>query len=477
MTAPPDPSLVAPPQFTNTQQGVFLFSVSAVLQRIFSFGVALILLRALSLYEYGLWKLVFSFVGIAQIFLFPTMRGVLVSDIARARAAKALPDIKRLLRSYALFQCLIGIALGGILFAGTWMIPAWRAHPLASLIRWAALLVPLGGVREVFQLAFHSHARFRALAFWYFLDIAAPLAFLFVYIVFANKGVVGVPMAYTFAYVIEILFFLPFFFRTLRYLRGVRATPAPLLRRYMFAHGKWASMNEYVGSLSAYARIWVIKAMAGVEAVALYSAAEGLFLQVQMFNPLYIPLQTTLAGAVNERQRFAQLFVRGSKYATLLYLAIGIFAAVISAPFITFFFPKYIPALPLLYIFFLSMPLQGVNSMIQLAFYALQSQRTIFIASLIKIAGVLAVAPILLRTIGVYGAPFEFVLTFFALVVVRFRVLRAKIPDIRLPPLFFISFDSYDKTTVQQLIAVARDRMQWKKNRASPAYKIVHPPQ
>lgn len=427
--------------------GNFLLKLTAIFSTI-------VVLRYLSVYEYGLWQLVLGILSLFSAVTLPSISDVFVADLSRELGRKREDIYKAIFGQISLLMIGLGILSATLLFFAAPLITKASGFSFDFILRVLSLYLIFDALQGIYVIAFYSHLRF----FYYqSLKVVNRILYLILasaLLIYFKMGILGVVYAYVFSSGISLIIYLPAFVSTVRYLINVPADINYSLWEMFRAHGKWAMIRDYAEGGLFSARPWIIGYFLGVEAVALVSLAFALFGELMTIIPLNQVLAPIIPREMEDKFRFKKLIEKGIKYTMWLYLGMGLAAYFAMPYFVEFFFPKYVPSLPLFNILLLYMPAVPFLLMTERVFYAVKAQKELFISTILpKASSLLLAMPPLLKFFGIFGTAFEFLISNFMIAFARMRYIKsASGLIIRIAPLELFKLDSEDRLLLGRII-------------------------
>ena len=100
-------------------KGVAWSTVGTVLGKVFMFANIFIILRYLSVYDYGLGQLVLSVVSVLGILLLPGLASTIVADLGAERARGEFGRMKSIFRQFFSLSIVLSVVAWAILFFGS----------------------------------------------------------------------------------------------------------------------------------------------------------------------------------------------------------------------------------------------------------------------------------------------------------------------------------------------------------------------
>ncbi|MBI3630714.1 MAG: oligosaccharide flippase family protein, partial [Candidatus Sungbacteria bacterium] len=429
----------------RVMSGGLWLSASALAGRFMGLFTTILILRTLSVRDYGTYNLLLAAFGLLASFFISGFDSLVINDLARERGEGRHDRIKRLFLEYGLLKALIGVGLFFISFFGSWFLARWYDAGVVRLLHTISYLFLFVAVERMMNLLFEVYLKFRAIALFDIVEEAAKLFFFFVFVRYLGEGVGGLVRAYMFSTALGLVLFAPYGLTLLRRLLGYRAVRERMLWGLARNHGKWGIASQYLTEAQRSVMPWLVKIFAGTEAVGLYSLAEGIYAQIVSLFPLANLLSPLIPGEIRNKDRMRSIIVYGIKYGTALFALIGV-VAFFGIPFLlTWFFPRYLPAVLLFRIMLLALLTTAGANIVNTILYSFREQRILFFLMTVRLAFLVAATSTFMAAFGLAGAAMGFVASAVFFVLIRYWSLRRVAPDIHIPAADFFSWGAEDR--------------------------------
>jgi len=438
-------------------RGIAISAAGNMSLRFLDAGIAVLLLRLLTIFEFGLYQLALAAYNFSTGFFLSGLENVVVNDVSQNLATNEA-KAKSMFSFYVYFLTLTGIILWAIFFFGSDLLRSW--FPVGSgylaMVSFIFLLAPL---ETMFKLKFQILLDFGwATAFRVLRDISR-LVVMGGFFWFSSFGVSGALWSLVGAVAIPVLIAL-IGYRRQGLLKILNFAEIKETANDLFLHhGKWALLDDFASNSGSNIRPFLIRWLVGTEAVALFAVAQKLYAYTLTLFPIRDILTPVLPRFSEDLKRLKSHINRATKYATFAFLALAVVSA-IAAPIIVYvLFPKYIPSLPLFYILLIGMPWFGFRAVVQPAFYAMKQQRILFMLTILRIIIVTLIGIGLMKLFGVYGAAMETLLVGVLLNPPFAKALKIILPGWEFGWKDLVSFTDYDKKLLQVIWQGARQKI------------------
>ncbi len=427
-----------------------------IVLRLVSLASAFIVLRNISVSDYGTVLLSLSLISpLASIPLFG-INELIISEVARLIGERRFDVIKRLMLEYfkasfaltALFALLvipfkpvIGAVLG--------------VEQTLFFVLFIALLV-LQVAQVFFQQIFRSHERFKDFAFLPVIESASKLAGASFFILTGGLNTTTLLASYVLSKMVVVAVSLPFAVKALGYLRGVQIASAGVLWRVVAGHGKWRIFETLLNQAVRPLGPLIIGIFFSKAALAFYATGKDLYEVLLGLVPVAAVIFPVVSRKISEPGTAVFIVQKAKKYLALIYLVFGLGAYFFAPPVIEWLLPKFIGALPFFKIYLLMFVFHLLAFGQEDLLYAVKDQKFIFtVANISKVLYLISM-PLLLFFSGPVGIIYAEFLRMAAFTVICERHLRKKHNLPTISARSFFVFDNYDRKLISFLISKFR---------------------
>lgn len=441
-----------PSLFKTVVTGSMVVGVGNIGLRLTGLLSTVLILNALSVYEYGLWRLVLSVLMACTIISLPGFDSTIVTDLGREAGRGNLSRYRSILTSFATLLLTLGLVAALMLAVSAPLITTITGIDLTDMLRILSVSLVFSAAARVMNFIFSTHLRF---AYSQGMNATNALVYLFALLFFVltdGLDVAGMAIAYLVASAASVIVFLPQTIKLIRPLRAVEAGEYSIISM-MKGHGKWGVAGGYFDTFSNSIKPWIIGLFLGIEAVGIFAAAQAILSAINNFIPFNQVLASILPRESHDKSRLIFLLKKSLKYSYWLYALVAV-ASLISAPLlIPVLFPQYASSVPLFLILlasFLTLPMGSIQSHI-LNIY--RSQKWIVYGNIsARVFSVLIMLPVSLMSFGIFGAAIDHVVTSYLITYLRMRAVRRILPDATLPFSEVFTMDDYDRTVFPRLV-------------------------
>lgn len=435
-----------------------------VLTRLLSFVSVLLITRGLSLEGYGSFQLALATVAPVALLTAWGLESVVLADISRAVGDAALGRAKRLMMSFTRNK----IALSFLVVGAAWLFRpllvaafgAFLNDYFLALSVWVIVSEALAAV----TIILHAHTRFSAMAG---MTVAEPI-FRFAAVCALWQFQAFTPITVLGAYIVgklgSAVIAVPAVTRVLARYRTVVAEPAQTYWAMVRGYGKWGSISQAVlPQMDGVFRPWVMNILLGTQAVALVSVSTTVFSALTSILPVQKILMPIIARESADRRKAELLAQKASKYSLLIYLVVGVAAALAVEPFMRVFFPYYQESVLLILLTLLRLPFIALGPSHDALFYTYHLQKGLAGVTVLKVISDVTLLPLSVMAFGITGMYWERLLNVAVSAALRERYLRRRIHMAAVSLRNLAAFDGMDL----MLLRMIRSRLPFARPRVA----------
>ena len=406
---------------------------------------SLIIVGALSVYQFGLYQLVLSLIAIAGALLPDMFDDIVFVEMSARWSQKKAGEAKALFGEYAALKILIGAVVTILVFAAGTFAGRLVHADIAGYIRILSAIPFIVTIQSLFLIFFRARVSFSGLPMDAVREASKLILFGIFFFAQIRLGIAEILYAYVGAQaaatiVIGILFARQYRAVFAGVVSNASARLFPILKRL----GGWAAARYYIGQVSKSAKLWILRIFVSTEAVGLFSFASTLLSMIMSAAP-FGTLGTLFPREIADRERFRHIFTRSTKYAIFISFAFMVLSIIGGPIAIHLIFPKYDPVIPLFIIMTGSIAVYGLFKVARMALIALQEQKALFVRLIAAAAADPLFIILLAPLFGIYGAGIGVVLVDALSAAVYYAALTRAHPHLRLTSKILFSFDAYDR--------------------------------
>lgn len=428
-------------------KGVLVSGIGNTVLRFLDLGIAVILLRWLSVFDYGVYRLTISAYEFFAGFFLAGLENVVVSDTAGSIESDPR-KAKSLFSFYFYFLFIIGAFLWALFFWGSELISPWAGSG-TKYLKIISLLFLLAPFETAYKLKFQIFLDFKWLSFYKVIIDIARIAIISASFFFLTFGVSEAIVSYVGAIFISMVFIFIFYRKeSLMVIPAVNEIKNAAETLFL-KHGKWALASDFMNNASQNIRPFVIKAFVGTEAVALISVAQNFIANIKSLFPIREILNPVLPRVTDNYERLSDQINKATKYSTIAYAIIGAGSAILVPIAVFLIFPKYLVSLPFFWaILVVSMLTSGFRSVALPVFYALKAQQTLFMVTTVRLFCLVVFSIIFTYFFGIWGVVIDLWLNSIIIVQAYAVALHKILPQWQFSWRAMFLFDDYDKIII-----------------------------
>ncbi|MSR73103.1 hypothetical protein EXS61_00630 [Candidatus Parcubacteria bacterium] len=445
--------MITTPQHSTTRsiaQGTVIFTLLGILTKFASFFIAIIVLRSLSIHEYGLSELsmtVYSFLGIL---LLPGISSVIIADMSFCKGQGNMSRAKEIFKRYITLQtmlCIVGFIL---LFSFSFFAKYFVTSNVSNSLRILSFSFLISPIRMAFTIFFSVEKKFFFQALIGFCEEFFRLVVVLCVFSFSTFHLESIFWANILGQATALIFLCPLFFMSYRAWRRVQATNTGCVLESIMAHGKWAVLSTYFNTLGQNIRLWIIKTMLGTPAVSIFSLASTLLAHSQSLFTLSSVLTPVISEKISNHKVVNIIIAKSIKYQMFVFVCIGLGVFLFMPYVIHFAFPKYTTAISSYNVLLITMLLAPFAVVFTPMFQAAKQQKSLFYTVFVKNISIVLFSFIFLPLFGVIGASIEYLVTLSLYLFVRYFVLKKIYPGFCISWRSFFEYDDVDKIVVSK---------------------------
>ncbi|MCC6934836.1 MAG: oligosaccharide flippase family protein [Candidatus Yanofskybacteria bacterium] len=422
----------------------FLSSGEAVAKAFSLLGFVL-LLRSLSVAEYGTYRLVFAVYGALYVFTVSGVNSFLQPDLARELREGARGSVRALFRDFIFLKLATGLVLFGIALFGAQVIEGLYSARIALYLRVISPLFVISTLTEIARMGLAVDRRFGSLSLHNVSGSITKFILIGALVWYGNFGVLGAVIASAGAMLVPLVLILPAFFRTQLMNISEISSEAHPLWRFIRAHGKWAIIDSYFNGLGRNLAPLVIKAVAGTEAVAVYGVADSIVTQASSLSALKAVLIPIVPREIDHPEHAAKILSKGAKYSIAFNILEGV-ALAVGLPFlIVYGFPHYAPYIRLFQWALLALIPLALGGLLTAYLFALRMQREQFVLTTGQTVAEALLLAIWGSLLGMPGLIVAYVVVAVAYQGARLWVVFRRRPDLTFSFRDIAAFDAFDR--------------------------------
>ncbi len=431
---------------TTVGRGVVWSTTAAILGKFIMLANVFLTLHFLTVYEYGFTELVMSIISMIGIVLLPGLTTAIVADMAVEKGRNNAAGMKLVFHQFFFLNLALGFAAWAVLFFGSHPVAQAFGNPYAAqFLQIASFMFLISPIRSATTILATVMLRFFDQSFYGIFEELAKLGFLLLFVVWLKMGIHGLIYSMVLCQLVIVIAFLPRTASAYKQFAGATAEGHMHFWNVLRDHRIWGIGNAYMSTVTQNVRLWLIKFMLGTEAVGLFGFASGLFSHIVSLMPLTSVLAPIIPRYIDKRDQLARIIRASIKVQLGLALVFLIGAYATSYVFVLVLFPKYLSAVPLLYILLLTIIPNSVTTLFTPVFNAFKEQRSLLFSNTLKLLCILVLLPPSILIFGLNGVGVEIFLNVVINGFERYRRIRLLIPEFRFGTREMLHTDAYEK--------------------------------
>lgn len=430
--------------------------ITDVVAKLLSLANSYLIISSLSVFYFGFYQLILSFISILRSLGIKFFDGLVALDMRRYFNVQKRDFAKKLFWENAVFKIGVAAVMTIAVFFGANIIANFYGRDIATLIKWASILLFINSFQSITSTFLQSIVSFSYQAVAVLREFL-KLVLIASFLLFYQFTITEVIIAHVIGETAATLIFTAFVFikRYPAVFQNIRAATERLMIPMIKTHGPRLFVIFGFKEILQDATPWLVKFFVNTEAVALYALAVNLTSFIQDFMPL-AGVKPILALKADNLQELRFVFFRAIKYT--FWLGVLFFAAgfLFVPPIVRFLFPDYGPAIPVFYVMISVLPLYGAVKVIHSTLASLREFKVLAMRLVNEVLILFVGSALLLPIMGVLGIGFVYLARHIERTWFLYGQLVKRYPDfkIRLWKLFRI--DATDRKFIGEILSQSR---------------------
>ncbi|MST04253.1 MAG: hypothetical protein EXS49_01640 [Candidatus Pacebacteria bacterium] len=434
-------------------EGAFSTSIASFALRGVGFLTSVILLKELSLYQFGVMELtssIFSFLGI---FLLPGINNVAISEVSYELGVGNKNKARAIVKNYFKLQYVFVFIAWAIFFFGANIIGRYYNLEISNSLKIISFIFLLSPIRSFLNLIYLSNFKFLLKNIYGVMEDAVKLVIIFfIFFILRSIRVDNVFFSTVTSQIISFFIMIPSAYRIWRQNFGSGSYEKIPLFSMILKNGKWGILSTYMNNFGQNIRLWIIKFTLGIEAVGLFSFAFTLFGHTMSLVAISNVLNPIFSKLKSDTVKFMKLIDKSIKYQFIAYLALLIIALTTFPTIIDYFFPKYHDSLFLFKILMISIIPASFANIFTPLFYSLNAQKSLFNSIMIKNFFIAFFSIIFIHLFGIVGVAIEYLATVTVYSFERYLKLKKIIPNFSISIRNLFRIDIHDRVILDSIL-------------------------
>lgn len=372
---------------------------------------SLIVIKYLSLYEYGVYQLVLAFNGLIGSFFLKILAVVTLNDILRFIGEHREDLAKRLYHQYAFLKITISVVVFFFVYIGADIISSYYDENVASFFRIISVMFLIDTLYNLVKIVLEARLRLNLIAsrpiIYQLIRTSLLIGSIFVFGKFGIKEILIIHVLSAITALLVILY--PFWGQYMLW-KGVSSSRENVLLNIFKTHGKWSILRPIIAGFSDNVRPWLIKLFINTEAVAVVSVASIMLSAVKSILPINT-LTYLVPLSINNKEQSRKILSYSIKYIAILSTAVGTATAIIAMFLVPIFIPQYKNTLGIFFGMLVSLPFSGIGSVAATFLVAMRKQKYLFYQMVSKSIFTFTATLVLLPIFGIWGVAIETIAT------------------------------------------------------------------
>lgn len=432
-------------------KGVTFLGVSNIIMRFISFFSVFLIVRSLSVFEYGIVTLFLSLAGPLNSFV--SIGGtddLMVADVSASLGRNDLSRAKSIMwHFFRLRFVLLITALLAVYFFRD-LVQEKYGGEIAKYFWLFAFLVSAQFIRNIYIIILNIYEKFSLLSYINIAEVFFRFVLIAAFFASGNLNIYFLIVAYIFGTSLSALIFTGSVVKIWKGLSGVRLAGWKIIYEILKRHGKWQIIAEILSSPVNAIKYWLIKVFVSVEAIGLLSLANSLFSVLASLVPLRAVALPIVVKKAHDKPLFVKLLRKLTKYSMIVHMLIILAAQIIIVPLIPFVFPKYTLAIPIFQLLTLRLLFNSTSITQTAAFLAYQRQKFFTFTTFIVLFSVLFLSPPFMLKFGIQGSVLESLISIALITAAREIYLRKRLGVSTLGFRSMFTIDEADKLIAKE---------------------------
>lgn len=328
---------------------LFSLSMSSNIQRAISFFVFLLIMKELTVHDYGVLTLLFTIPGPFMSVIGFGIGDLITSEIAKARGAKNEKRVSQIFFEYYILKIAIFLILiSSAYFLKEYLVVKYDIDMLKYfnlLIFYTASLLLV----NFYSILLSGYEKFVQISIINLFEPIVRLFMLFVFLLNGGFDISTVLFVYAASKLFSFVMALAFINNILVKIAGIFSfqkfnTLFILMRKY----GKWLTIRDFLNQIAKNINPWLIKVFLNTQMVGIYGVAQKITGIISAFMPISKISFPLVAKNINNPEKLNIIIPKLRKYSLLLSSVIVIFIFSFVDIAMMSFFPKYFDAILLI---------------------------------------------------------------------------------------------------------------------------------
>jgi O-antigen/teichoic acid export membrane protein len=436
----------------SVAEGTFWSSFYGFISKIVAIVAAVVVLRHLSISEYGLAELSMSLFSMLSIFLLPGIIQVIISDMSRMIGVGKVGEAKEIAINFFLLQLFLCVPVFFLVLIMTKFIsPMFTANVINSItiLSFSFLLTPF---RSFVTLIFSVRKNFFAQGLFSSTEELFRLIIIVAMFRYTGFRLESVFFGSIGGQLLSLVVVLPLFIKSYAPIREALKTKTQSIFELLLKHGKWSVFTSYFNTFGQNIRLWIIQVFLGTNAVSVFSLALNMFIHTQSLITVSGVLAPIVSEHIDDTKLINKIVSKAIKYQMIVYVLLGLGGIIFMPILVDLLFPKYKDSLGLYNILLVAIVPSAFAGILTVMFHAKKAQKNLFKSTAIKNMFIIIFSFIFIPIFGITGVALEYCLTLTLYVLERYLSLRRIDRCFKFKPSELMTYDEVDRSLVNKFV-------------------------
>ncbi len=438
-------------------ESVLYVSLGNILIKLFSIVGYVLILRKLSLHDYGVFTLLVSFVGPAAAIAFFSFDRIFVSQFSKARGLQNIARMKGLFKEYYRLGTILIVLMFAIVYGFRLLFGNFYEAYIFQYMWPISLFIFSQLMMNMVSVFLESNEEFKKISTMEIFESFMRSILVMGAFLTLPFSVTLVLLVYTLAKFSAIALGILSFIKIERTLFKNDTEPERGVLWGIFkSFGKWEIGSNIFEKILQPVKLLLMRFFVGIEAVAVYDFAGNVYAFMYSLFPVKRIIFPIVSRFKNDREKINLIIAKAQKYSFLMYATLYV-AVLLTTPFVLkIAFPQYAQYSFVIFLFALHFIVDiyklGQSSLL----YAYNQQKFMFTALPVFLVIQVTFDVLFIKLFGIIGSVLSWHLYSLCNGFIVNRHLAKKVKFHQTTIREFISFDEYDKVVLSGITSRIR---------------------
>jgi O-antigen/teichoic acid export membrane protein len=429
-------------------EGCITNSAGKLFLKFFSFVSFIIIIKHISLNDYGLLNLLFSVIGPSVAFTMIGLETLIVADAAFYRGQQEIYKARKLLVDY--FKTILFLSI--LLFIFSWLFKDFLSYYYKFNVNyyWPLFILVIGQISmNYISITFDAYEKFSYSALFQFGESFFRFI-LIISLLFFGFSLYSILWVYAGAKILVSSF--GFFYSMSLLGRKEKEITENYIFYTIKRHGKWELIRNIPARVINNIWPWMLRIVSGNEAVGLFAFSQKIYSFVVGVIPLNSILFPVICSSLGKDKNIAFIIIaKAKKYLFILYTLIYIGIFILIKPLINLFAPEYLGSIFIIKVLMLDLYNDVISVGQSAIIYAYKKQKINLVITIINEIIQLLSQFIFSYLFKAVGLALSSLLTGFSAYILRNIVLRKNLKiNLHLKFKEIFRIDEYDRMILEK---------------------------